>query len=265
MRYGFIGAGNIATAIIKGMLSKDAAKPSEIFIFDANPAKQEQLCGELSVTAYLNAVDLARQSDVIFLAVKPNVVQSVLEEIRECVREHEPIIISVAAGKTLDFINAVLGFDTPVIRVMPNTNAIVGESMSILCFNSSVNEDQKNLALNCFNSIGRTYIADESQMSVFTALCSCSPAFSFLFIDSLAKAAHKAGIDKKTALTLAAQAVFGSAKTVLESGEHPWQLIDRVCSPGGSTIEGICALEDNRFESAVVAAVDASINKDKKL
>ncbi|MDR2903490.1 MAG: pyrroline-5-carboxylate reductase, partial [Clostridiales bacterium] len=236
MKFGFIGAGNMASAIIKGVLRKQKAAARDIFIYDLNIVRQAEMVDSYGLSAGKSAQMIAETCDFVFLAVKPNGIAAVISEIKETVAEKRPVIISIAAGKTLTFIENAFGFQPAVIRVMPNVNALVGESMSALCKNDAVTDADFEEALALFNAIGKAVALDEAHFSNFSAIAGASPAFIYIFIDAIARAGVKAGLSKQQSLEIAAQAVLGSAKMVLESKEHPWQLADTVCSPGGTTI-----------------------------
>lgn len=265
MKYGFIGTGNMSSAIIKGIISKNKANPEDIFIYDLNIGKQNELVNSFCVNGRLSANEIAKECDFVFLAVKPNVMKSVIKEISGTVKDREPVIISIAAGKSIEFVEGVFGFRPSIIRVMPNVNALVGESMSALCKNKTATAESFEKAIEIFSSIGKAIALDESYFSNFIGLSGSAPAYVYLFIDSIARAGVKAGLDKKTSLEIAAQAVLGSAKMVLEAGKHPWELIDMVCSPGGTTIEGVSSLLDDGFEGIIMRAVEKVIEKDKRL
>ena len=175
------------------------------------------------------------------------------------------LVISIAAGKPLSFYEEYLGNDARIVRVMPNINAVVGEAISAFCAGSTVSDDDKDFVRKLLSSFGKAIELAEDKFSIYSAIGGCSPAFAYMFIDSMARAAVKNGMSKSDALMVSAQAVLGSAKMVLESGVHPWELIDRVCSPGGTTIEGVRALENSAFPAAVEKAVDSSFEKDQKL
>jgi len=263
MKTGFIGAGNMAEAIIKGMV-KNGAKADSILIYDIDKEKTGRLseaCGALTVSSNH---ELAALSDIIVLAVKPHLIKTVLDEVKEPLNSAKHTLVSIAAGITLEMLEEFTGdSNMPTIRVMPNVNSAVLMGMSALCKNSFVSEEAYGYTKNMFEKIGKIAELDENFFPVFGALAGSSPAFAFLFIESMAKAAHKAGMPKAKALEIAAQAVLGSAALVLESGKHPWELIDSVCSPGGTTIEGICTLEREGFPAAVVNCLDNCMAKDK--
>lgn len=265
MTIGFIGGGNMAGAIIRGLLAASLYRPDEIFVTDITPERSRDCAGRLGVASADTAQELIERSDTVVLSVKPVVFSTLLPEIAAVVRAKNPLMISIAAGKTLGFMEETLGFPPALVRVMPNINAKVGASMSAFCGNENVTQEQKVLVSRLFSAIGQVRELDESFFSLFGVIAGSAPAFAYLFIDSLARAAVKNGMNKQTALEIAAQTVLGSAKLILESGEHPWALIDQVCSPGGTTIEGIAALQETGFETAVRKAVDAAVEKDGKL
>lgn len=263
MKLGFIGAGNMANAILRGIVEKAAVSSQDIFVYNRHKEKAD-LCKEkynVNVSGSLN--DLIENSDCVVLAVKPKEFPTLLPQIAEI--KKNLFLISIAAGKTIKEISSYFTSDTAIVRVMPNINAKVGASMSAYCKNDVVTDEQEEFVNHIFSACGKIIYVDEEQFPIFGAVAGCSPAYAYMYIDSLARAAVKHGMNKKTALEIAAQTVLGSAKLILESDEHPWELVDQVCSPGGTTIEGVLSLQENGFESAVINAVDASFNKDKRM
>lgn len=265
MTIGFIGGGNMAGAIIKGLLATSLYRPEEVFVTDITPERTKDCAKRLGVAVADTAEALIEHADTVVLAVKPGVFPSLLPSIAPCLQEKNPLVISIAAGKTLGFIEEALGFSPALVRVMPNINAKVGAAMSAFCANQQVTQEQKKLVARLFCAIGQVKELDEAFFPLFGVIAGSAPAFAYLFIDSLARAAVKNGMQKQVALEIAAQTVLGSAKLILEGGEHPWALIDQVCSPGGTTIEGIAALQDAGFEAGVRKSVDAALEKDRKL
>lgn len=264
MRYGFIGSGNMAGAIIKGMV-KSGVKGSDIFVFNRTRPAAETLKEACGVIVAESRKELIESVDVIVLSVKPNVLDAIISDINVEIGVRSPLIISIAVGKTIAYLESKLGSDRAIVRVMPNINAKVLMSASGYCFNDAVSSKQVKAVEEIFGTIGSITSIPETMFSIFGAVAGSSPAFAYLYIDVLARAAQKAGMPKKQALEIAASTVLGSAKMVLDSGEHPWALVDQVCSPGGTTIEGICTLEDNGFESTVIKAIDAVLAKDMKI
>lgn len=261
---GFIGAGNMASAIIKGV-RRSGRINEEIAVFDISEQKAQVLAREYGVKVLAHAKEIAHQCDKVVLSVKPNVFPSLLGEIGDELKNSNPLIISIAAGKTLDFIGGCLPYEGRIVRVMPNINAKVGAAVSAYCGNEKASDDDLDFVRDLCESFGIAVNIEEKLFSIYSAIGGCSPAFSYMFIDSLARAAVKNGMPKKEALEVAAGAVLGSAKMILESDEHPWELVDQVCSPGGTTIEGVSALQNGSFEALVGSAVEAAYNKDKSL
>lgn len=266
MNYGFIGAGNMAGAIIKGMtVGSGSFEGRDIFVYDLNASAAKSLADICKVNVCSSAEDVIASSDVLVLAVKPNVLPDVVTQLKNKIIEKSPLVISIAAGKTLEFLEGLIAKDFPIVRVMPNINAKVGCATSAFCTTETVSDEQKAIVKKLFSTVGAVTELSEKMFSIHSVIGGAAPAFAYLYIDALSRAAVKAGMPKKQALELTAQTVLGSAKMVLESGEHPWELIDQVCSPGGTTIEGVCSLEANGFETALCKAFDAVYEKDKRL
>ena len=262
---GFIGTGNMATAIIKGIVSSGFLKGEDIGVFDVIREKAEDLSAIYGVKVFESANELCENCGKVVLSVKPNIFSSLLPEISETVKEKSPLIISIAAGKTLGFIGSLLNEAVRAVRVMPNINAVVAEAVCGYCGNENATKDDLEFVREMCSCIGKPVELAEDKFPIFGVIGGCSPAYAYLFIDAMARAAVKNGLPKKQALEISAQAVLGSAKMILESGEHPWELIDKVCSPGGTTIEGVLALQKDGFEAAVADAVESAFEKDKRL
>ena len=260
---GFIGTGNMASAIISGAVSSGFIKAEDIAVFDISKEKTNELKEKYALTVCESACEVVSKCDSVVLSVKPNIFESLLPEIKEAVKD--TLIISIAAGKSIDFISSYLCEGARIIRVMPNINAVVGKAMSAICGNENATEEDREFAFKLCSSFGKAVEIPEAQFSIFGVIGGCSPAWAYMFIDAMARAAVKNSMPKKQALEICAQAVLGSAKMILESGEHPFELVDRVCSPGGTTIEGVLSLQKDGFESAVANAVNAAFEKDKKI
>ena len=261
MRIGFIGTGAMAQAIARGAVAS-GVDPATLVFSNRTPDKACDLADELGATAASSNVSLAR------LAVKPKDQCAVIKEIAPTVVSRpDACVVSLAAGRTLDQITQDFGAGIPLIRVMPNVAATVRQSMTALTATRTT-DDQVNAVRELMNSVGRTVLIDEDYFPVFQALASCSPAWYFQIIDSFARAGLKYGLSKDSAVEIAAQAMAGSAALLLserEAGTIPAQLIDRVTSPGGTTIAGLLAAEEGGLASALVGAVDASIHADSHL
>lgn len=262
MKIGFIGCGNMAKAIIKGVISGKVFEQGDINASAKSFDALSSFCAENGINAQKSNALCAQNSDIIILAVKPQMFGEVLPEIAEFAAEKA--VISIAAGKNISFIKTYLP-KSRIIRIMPNLCAQIGCSVSALCAEGSCTEQDLTVAKSIFKSIGSVYEIDEKNFSAFSAAACCSPAFSFMYIDALAKAASDLGLDEKTALECAAQSVIGSAKLLLNSSDSPQELVNKVCSPGGTTIEGVNTLREREFEKTLTAAVKASYEKDKKL
>ncbi len=267
MSLGFIGCGNMATAIIKGIVESEVISADEINVFDVYSPAALKLKDRYGVNICESEKDVVKKSETVVLAVKPNVLGKVLEKINTALEDSNTLIISIAAGKTVSFIRNALSHDNRIIRVMPNINASVGEAISAYTANSAASEDDRKLCEEIFSAVGEIMYLEEEFFPLFGVIGGCGPAFAYMFIDALARAGVKNGMKKDTALMIAAQTVLGSAKMVLASApeEHPWELIDKVCSPGGTTIEGVMSLQKDGFENAVHNAVNKAVEKDSKL
>ena len=264
MKFGFIGAGNLATALVSGCTKSDFFAANEFYAYDVFKPSLENIAA-LGVKPCGSAAELIENSDTVILAVKPKDFPALLKENSAAFKQKGCFIVSVAAGTDLSYIQSLLGFEARLARIMPNINARVQGSATAVCFTGAVTAEERQALLGFCSSFGGVYEIEETMFPVFGVIGGCSPAFNYMYIDQLARAAVKLGMNKKTALQVAAQAVKGSAQLILESSDHPYELIDRVCSPGGTTIEGITALQENGFEHAVNAAVEAAYNKDCKM
>lgn len=265
MKIGFIGCGNMATAIIDGIIKSKFVSAENVYAYDVSKNALDFAAEKYNIVCCQSETDVVNNSDVLILAVKPNIISTVLNKVDNALAVKKPLIVSIAAGKTISFIESNLTTPQKVIRVMPNINAKVGEAICAHCANENCQESDKLFISSLLDNIGKSLELDESYFPLFGVLGGCAPAFAYMFIDSLARAGVKNGMKKDDALKIAAQAVYGSAKMIIESDEHPWKLIDNVCSPGGTTIEGVTSLQSDGFESAVCNAVDKALEKDKKL
>ncbi len=264
MKIGFIGMGNLASSLVRGSSQTAFFQQHEFSAFDVyRPCLQA--VEPLGVKCVSSADELIRLNDIVILAVKPKDFPALLTENKAAFASSDPFVVSVAAGTPLSFIHELLGFDARMARIMPNINASVcGAATAVFC-NELVRADEKEALLGFCRSFGGAYEMAEEMFSVFSVIGGCSPAFTYMYIDELARAAVKFGMKKDLALEIAAQTVKGSAQQVLASDVHPYELIDRVCSPGGTTIEGVNALSECGFENAVHKAVESAYEKDCKL
>ena len=264
MKYGFIGLGNMAGAILRGMRRSGNFTRDTLLGYNRTAAKTEALQEEIGLKPCESAKDVAEQADVIVLAVKPQMLPDVLPEIRDAVTP-EKLVISIAAGKPTTYYEDSFDGDVPVVRVMPNINAKVGLSATAVCSGKHTEPEHIDLARKLFSAVGAVYTLKEEQFAAFMAIAGASGAFVHLYIDALASAGVQAGFARGFAEELACQTVLGSAMLTHQSDKHPIALMDEVCSPGGTTIEGVHTLKRLGFETAVQQAVRAIIDKDKKL
>jgi pyrroline-5-carboxylate reductase len=259
---GCFGAGNMGGAILSRLAA--GMDPGLLAVYDIDAGKAAAMSRKTGITAPTSSEDLARKSDVIIIAVKPDAVASVLGAVKG-VLSSETIIVSIAAGVSIGSIEKILGGSAKIVRVMPNTPAMVGEGMSVLSPNSNIDDDSLLEVEQIFSKIGKVLVLPEKLMDAVTGLSGSGPAYVFTFIQALADGGVKLGIPRDKALVLAAQTVLGSAKYVLESGEDPTALRGKVTSPGGTTIEGIHVLERSGFAGIVMDAVEKAAQKSQRL
>lgn len=258
MKYGFIGCGNMG-----GALARALAKTTKDIIISDPSTWAEELAAQLDCEYGCN--DQAAQCDRVFLAVKPNILESVLSGIRPILKTHKPLLISMAAGVSIESIEAFAGTELPVIRIMPNTPAAVGKGMITYCCNDLVDEDTVEDFLGDMCMAGYFDRLDEKLMEAATAVAGCGPAYLYMMIEAMADGAVACGLPRAKAQLYAAMTVSGAAEMVLKSGQHPGALKDAVCSPGGSTIAGVQTLEQHGFRGAVTDCIVDAYEKTKAL
>lgn len=258
---GCIGVGNMGSAIISG-LSNNLNKEN-ILAFDIDRQKLEYVKKNYGIEIAFNLKDLADKSNIIIIGVKPDIVSSIIEEIKNNILHK--IIVSIAAGVTIGSIEEILRLPHKIVRVMPNTPALVGKGMSVISPNEHVDEESLNIVLEIFSYLGKVMVLSEKIMDAVTALSGCGPAYGFTLIQAMTDGGVKMGIPRDKALILAAQTIFGAAGMVLESGEEPIVLRGRVTSPGGSTIEAVHILERSAFSGIVIDAIEAAKIKSEEL
>jgi pyrroline-5-carboxylate reductase len=251
-------------AIIKGYISSGAGAAGDVTVFDKDADKSAALAAETGASAAVSTAALAEASDTVIVAVKPNDFETVLPELAKALTR-DKLIISPAAGVSISYIMKFLGDKSKVVRIMPNTPALLGAGMTAVCRNAFVSDGEFDAALGIFRSVGRAEAADESLMDAVTGISGSSPAYVYMFIDALTNIAAQNGMDAAKARIFAAQAVLGAAKMVLETGIDPLTLRQNVCSPGGTTIEAVNVLARNGFEDNIAEAVQACIDKSKQL
>lgn len=258
MKIGIIGSGNMASALLSGFLSSKTAKAEDIYLSDTNEFKLS-CWKEKGVNCYNENIPVVSNSDVIIFAVKPGVLPAVLKEIGE--RKDNKLYISIAAGFSIERIEKILGKDAKIIRAMPNTPALVRCGMTVISPNKNVTSEDKQLAVKILSSVGEVAELQEKYINAATALHGSSPAYIYMLIDAMADSGVKYGLSKEMSLLLAAKAVEGSAKMVLNSDEHIMKLKDNVCSPAGTTIEAVMELEKNGFRADIQKAIEKCVEK----
>lgn len=253
---GFIGMGNMGTAMIKGLLSHGFTA-EELLFTDADKEKGRKTEQEIGVTYAESNRECAEKVKYLVLAVKPQYYEPVLQEIQPIIRK-EQVIISIAPGKTIAYLKERLGGETRIVRAMPNTPALLGEGMTGVCFDEGdFSAEEKEIICRFFCSFGKMEVVEERLIDAVVCASGSSPAYVYMFIEALADSAVKYGLPRDKAYTMVAQTVLGSAKMVLETGKHPGELKDMVCSPGGTTIAAVEALEEWGLRNALMKATDA--------
>ena len=263
MKLGFIGCGNMAKAILGGILKKQLVAPQEIIASALHEETLQQASDTYGIQTTTSNLEAAR-ADIIFLAVKPQFYETVIKEIRDTVKESQ-LIVSIAPGKSIQTITEWFGKPVKLIRTMPNTPAMVGEGVTAVCPAETVTEEELKEVLTLLESCGIAEVMPERLVDAVVSVSGSSPAYVFMFIEALADGAVRDGIPRKQAYRLAAQSVLDSAKMVLETGMHPGELKDMVCSPAGTTIEAVAAMEKAGFRNAVLAGMEACTNKTKQM
>ncbi len=265
MNVGFIGTGNMATAIIGGLLEAGLVKGSDLYVSDASRDALDRISARFEGLHTSNSnLEYLDRLDFLFLSVKPHIYEPVIRQIRDSLRANT-VVITIAAGKKMSQVTELFGREIKLVRTMPNTPALVGEGMTAVCPGGSLSEDEVKQVMSLLGAIGKTELLEERLFDGYTALCGSSPAYVYMFIEAMADAAVREGLPRDKAYKMASQAVLGSAKMVLETGLHPGVLKDQVCSPGGSTIEAVGVLESSGFRSSIMEAVKVCAWKSGKL
>ena len=263
-KIGFIGAGNMAGAIIGGIIKSNLVESQNVIASAKTMTNLNKLKDEYNINVTLDAREVVKNSDIVFMAVKPNIFDGVLESVKDLIGDGK-IVVSIAAGKSISSMENIIGDDKKIIRTMPNTPALVNEGMSALCPNKNIEDEELKIVKGIFDSFGKSEVVGEYLIDSVIGVSGSSPAYVFMFIEAMADAAVVGGMPRKQAYNFAAQSVLGAAKMVLESGKHPGELKDMVCSPGGTTIEAVKVLENEGMRSSVINAVCACIEKSKEM
>lgn len=262
MKLGFIGAGNMGSAILQGILRSHTLPAASICVSRKHPERSDGLAAQgVFVTSDNRA--LVSASDCIILAVKPVYVPEVIERILDLL--HGKFVISIVAGYSFDMLSSMLPPDARFVRVMPNTPLAVGEGMSLMSSRCTCTDEEFAFARSLFEAAGKVAVVEDRVFTAANGISGCGPAFVYAFIEALADGGVRYGVPRALAYELASQTLIGAARMVLETGEHPGRLKDAVCSPGGTTIEGIYALEKGGMRSAVIEAVGATVEKTLRL
>lgn len=260
----FIGAGNMTTALARGLLASGVCSADRIVASDVSQAQLDRLTEAHAIRITTDTAAAVAKADIVVLAIKPQVFPTLLPTLAKTLPANA-LVISIAAGIPIAVIEAQLPHGTRVVRAMPNTPALIGQGASAVAAGTHATADDMELALRMFNSVGRCVKLDEHLLDAVTGLSGSGPAYAFVMIEALADAGVNVGLPRAEAQLLAAQTLLGAAKLVLESGEHPGQLKDRVTSPGGTTIAGLQALENHGVRGALIDAVEKATLRSKAL
>ena len=263
-RLAFIGGGNMAEALLRGILAANRMRPEDILVTDVRDERLGYLKTAYRIAVSSDNAAAARQAETVLLAVKPQHMDGALAELKGAVGETQ-LLISIAAGISTATIAAPFPYPVRVVRVMPNTPALVLEGVSALARGRHATAQDLETARQLFEAVGKVVVVDESLMDAVTGLSGSGPAYVFLIIEALADAGVKVGLPRDVSLALAAQTVRGSARLVLETGKHPGELKDMVASPGGTTIAGLHALEQGAVRAALINAVEAAMRRSQEL
>ncbi|MCA9421920.1 MAG: pyrroline-5-carboxylate reductase [Nitrospira sp.] len=263
-KFVFLGAGNMAEALVTGILKSNLAAPANVSVTDISPIRLDHFQKTFQVQAGSTNAEEAKRADIIVLCVKPQVMDTVLSEIKEHLSRKQ-LLISVAAGYPLARIQQQVGKNVSLIRAMPNTPAVIQEGVTALAGGSGLSRPHLQLAQTIFESVGKVVLVEESLMDAVTGLSGSGPAYIYLVIEALTDGGVRVGLPRAVASVLAAQTVYGAARMVLESGEHPALLKDRVTSPGGTTIAGLQQLEIGQVRATFMKAVEAATARSHEL
>jgi pyrroline-5-carboxylate reductase len=263
MKIGFIGGGKLAEALIRGLIKAGVSDKDDITVSDIDPDRREYVGKNLSVKTSASNSEVVESSEVIILALKPNVILSAVRDLPG--DTSGKLFITVAAGIPSSRVESCLPEGSRLVRVMPNINCAVSESCTALCQGANAEEDDLVTAEAIFGAVGLTFRVDETKMDAVTALSGSGPAYAFIFIEALSDGGVLHGLPRDDSTRMAAQTLLGAAKMVLETGLHPAELKDRVCSPGGTTIAAVKSLEEGGFRASIIEAVSSAHQRSKEL
>lgn len=260
---GFIGTGNMAEALIRGLLAGGSVTPEQVSGSEPRPERCAEIRERYGIVCTTDNLEVARRSDILVLSVKPQVMTRVLEQI-DAELKHDTLVISIAAGVPLAVMRRYLPKNR-IVRTMPNTPALVGAGATVLAPGEGVTEQDLTVARRIFDSVGVSFVLEESQLDAVTGLSGSGPAYMFLIIEALSDAGVKVGLSRYVAQALAAQTVLGSAKLLIDTKQHPGQLKDMVTSPGGTAIAGLHTLEEGGLRTTLINAVEAATKRSREL
>lgn len=263
-KIGFLGAGNMAEAMIKGLLRAGTARPEQIIATARRAERREELRGTYAIAVTADNLAAASEADVVVLSVKPQAMNTLLSVVAAAI-DHRKLVISVAAGVPIGSLQRKLGAGARIVRAMPNTPALVGAGACALSGGEHATAEDLEVASGIFDAVGTTTVLDENLLDAVTGLSGSGPAYIFLVIEALSDAGVKVGLPRYTALALAAQTVFGSAKLLIETKAHPGHLKDQVTSPGGTAIAGLHTLEAGGLRTTLIDAVEAATRRAREL
>ena len=264
MKLGFIGCGNMASAIMSGIISNGLIQADEIIGADVFAPSKEKAKATLGIQIAESNIEVVKKADAFVLSIKPQFYAQVIAEIKDYVKENQ-IIITLAPGKTLDWLEGQFGKQVKIVRTMPNTPAMVQEGMTAACASTFVTTEELAYVCDILKAFGDVEVVPEKLMDAVVTVSGSSPAYVFMMIEAMADAAVAEGMPRNQAYKFAAKAVMGSAKMVLETGKHPGELKDMVCSPGGTTIEAVKVLEETGFKGALMQAMEVCAEKSRSL
>ncbi|MEI7590504.1 MAG: pyrroline-5-carboxylate reductase [Deltaproteobacteria bacterium] len=263
-KVGVVGGGKMGTALISGLMAKKLLPSSAITISDIADERLNYLHDTYAVSVTTDNKKLVGENDILIMAVKPQVMAKTLSDIAQLVDENK-LLISIAAGLKIDFFESRLQKDARVIRVMPNTPAMIGEGITAIARGKNATDSDMDIARCIFEAVGKVVIVNEDSMDAVTGLSGSGPAYVFMMIEALADGGVLMGLSREIATQLATQTLIGSAKLLLETGKHPGDLKDMVTSPGGTTIAGIHALEKGKLRATLISAVEMATLRSKEL
>jgi pyrroline-5-carboxylate reductase len=261
---GFLGTGNMAEALIKGLIAAGVVEPKQIYGSDPRKERCDEIKQRYGIVATTSNAEVVRESEIVVLSVKPQILPKVLDEVAPHLKP-SALVISIAAGVPVSAIEPRLPEGTRVVRTMPNTPALVGAGATAIAAGQHAKDDDVEATQRIFAAVGMTVVLDESQLDAVTGLSGSGPAYVFLIIEALSDAGVKMGLSRYNAQALAAQTVLGSAKLLIETNEHPGRLKDMVTSPGGTAIAGLHTLEAGGLRTTLINAVEAATNRSREL